>query len=31
VTGARRGRVVDWSPDEPLQVAIDRAAARWER
>ncbi|QLH84326.1 DUF58 domain-containing protein [Halosimplex pelagicum] len=31
VTGARRARVVDWSPDEPLQVAVDRAAARWER
>ncbi|QLH79314.1 DUF58 domain-containing protein [Halosimplex rubrum] len=31
VTGARRARVVDWSPDEPLQIAVDRAAARWER
>lgn len=31
VTGARRARVVDWSPDEPLQVAVDRAGARWER
>ena len=31
VTGGRRTRVVDWSPAEPLQVAVDRASARWER
>ncbi|WP_436907223.1 DUF58 domain-containing protein [Halosimplex marinum] len=31
LTGTERARVVDWSPDEPLQAAVDRAAARWER
>ncbi|WP_167837260.1 DUF58 domain-containing protein [Halosimplex halophilum] len=31
VTGTRRARIVDWSPAEPLRVAVDRAAARWER
>jgi uncharacterized repeat protein (TIGR01451 family) len=24
-------RVVDWSPDEPLAVAVDRAGRRWSR
>ncbi|WP_459195019.1 DUF58 domain-containing protein [Halosimplex sp. J119] len=30
VTGTKRVRVVDWSPDEPLQAAVDRASARWD-
>ncbi|WP_415382715.1 DUF58 domain-containing protein [Halosimplex sp. TS25] len=29
VTGTKRVRVVDWTPDEPLQAAVDRAGARW--
>jgi len=31
LTGTARARLVDWSPAEPLQVAVDRAAARWDR
>ncbi|MFC7195680.1 DUF58 domain-containing protein [Halosimplex aquaticum] len=30
VAGTKRVRVVDWSPDEPLQAAVDRAGARWD-
>ncbi|WP_436923792.1 NEW3 domain-containing protein [Halosimplex amylolyticum] len=30
ITATRRVRVVDWSPDEPLQAAVDRAGARWD-